>query len=327
MSAVADSVLATIGGTPLVSLDRITRDVDGKILAKLEIYNPGLSKKDRAALRIIEEAERDGSLEPGQTVVELTSGNMGTGLAIVCAVKGYPFVAVMSRGNSVERATMMLAHGAEVVLVDQAPQSIPGEVSGADLARVEETAQAICTDRGAFRVDQFVRAGGVNAHFFGTAPEAWTQAEGQIDGFCDFVGSGGTFAGVSRYLKERNALIDCYLVEPEDAAVMSRPESEIRGHPIQGGGYAMRDLAYLSDVEVDGYLRVSGEAARARARELARVEGIFAGFSSGANVDAALQLLEGPLRGGNVLILICDSGTKYLSTDLWAEAQGDPSIS
>lgn len=312
-------MLATIGETPLVSLDRITRDLDGTILAKLEIYNPGLSKKDRAALRIIEEAERDGTPTSGQTVVELTSGNMGTGLAIVCAVKGYPFVAVMSRGNSTERVLMMSAHGAEVVLVDQSPDSIPGEVSGADLALVEETAQLICTERRAFRVDQFVRVGGVNAHYHGTAPEAWKQADGQIDGFCDFVGSGGTFAGVSRYLKEQNPAIGCYLVEPDSAAVMSRPGSEIKGHPIQGGGYAMSDLAYLTDVEPDGYLRVTGEAARARARELARVEGIFAGFSSGANLDAAIQLLRGPLRGRSVLILICDSGTKYLSTDLWAE--------
>ena len=314
---VVQSILDTIGRTPLVALDRITRGLDGQILAKLEIFNPGLSKKDRAALRIIEEAEQDGSLKPGQTVVELTSGNMGTGLAIVCAVKGYPFVAVMSRGNSRERAVMMAAHGAEVVLVDQQPGSVPGEVSGADLALVEAAARDLCADREAFRVDQFFRPGGVNAHYYGTAAEAWAQSNGRIDAFCDFVGSGGTFAGITRFLKERDQNIGCYLIEPDVAAVMADPTAVVRGHSIQGGGYAMADLHYLAGVEPDGYLKVSSTAAKSRARELASVEGIFAGFSSGANVDAAVQLLEGPLKGKTILVLMCDSGAKYLSTDLW----------
>src|SRR5512139_2267816 len=140
---VLGSVLGAIGNTPLVELSRITRGLEGRILAKLEYLNPGFSKKDRIALQMIEEAEADGTLKPGQTVVELTSGNTGTGLAIVCAVKGYPFVAVMSRGNSPERARMMAALGAEVVLVDQMPGSPPGQVSGGDLALVEEATRRI----------------------------------------------------------------------------------------------------------------------------------------------------------------------------------------
>ena len=141
----ASSVIEVIGGTPLVSLDRLTRayGVEGSIVAKLDYLNPGFSKKDRAALGVIEAAEVAGELKPGQTVVELTSGNMGTGLAIVCAIKGYPFVAVMSRGNSEERARMMRALGAEVVLVDQMPDSELGQVSGEDLALVEEAAKHI----------------------------------------------------------------------------------------------------------------------------------------------------------------------------------------
>src|ERR671923_2795917 len=138
---VLDSVLGAIGNTPLVELSRITRGLEGRILAKLEYLNPGFSKKDRIALQMIEEAQADGRLRPGQTVVELTSGNTGTGLAIVCAVKAYPFIAVMSKGNSEERARMMRALGAEVVLVDQSAGSKPGEVSGADLARVKDAAQ------------------------------------------------------------------------------------------------------------------------------------------------------------------------------------------
>ncbi len=140
------SVTEAIGGTPLVSLDRLTRGA-GRILAKLEYLNPGLSKKDRIARQIVEDAEADGTLRPGQTVVELTSGNTGTGLAIVCAVKGHPFVAVMSKGNSAERARMMRALGAEVVLVEQSPASKPGQVSGEDLQLVEEAAQRITRER------------------------------------------------------------------------------------------------------------------------------------------------------------------------------------
>jgi len=148
------SVVEAIGRTPLIELSRLTRGVPGRLLAKLEYLNPGFSKKDRIARQIIETAERDGRLRPGQTVVELTSGNTGTGLAIVCGVKGYPFVAVMSRGNSMERARMMAALGAEVVLVPQAPGSPPGQVSGADLALVETEAQRLVAERGAFRADQ-----------------------------------------------------------------------------------------------------------------------------------------------------------------------------
>src|SRR5574341_2033805 len=150
---ILDSVLGAIGNTPLVELSRITRGVDGRILAKLEYLNPGFSKKDRIALQMIEEAEADGKLQAGQTVVELTSGNTGTGLSIVCAVKGYPFVAVMSKGNSMERARMMSAFGAEVVLVDQLPGSTPGKVSGGDLELVEQEAQRITKERNAFRAD------------------------------------------------------------------------------------------------------------------------------------------------------------------------------
>ncbi len=306
-----------IGNTPLVALDRLTANYAGRIFAKLEMLNPGFSKKDRAARQIIEDAEADGSLTPGQTVVELTSGNMGTGLAIVCATKAHPFVAVMSRGNSEERARMMSALGAEVVLVDQHPGSQVGHVSGADLALVEDEAQRLTQERHAFRADQFNRAGNARAHYLGTGREVWRQTEGRIDGFCDFVGSGGTYAGVTRFLKEQNPNIRCYVVEPEHAAVLAGKTVSRPDHPIQGGGYAMDALELLKGVPVDGYLEVSGKAARSAARLLASKEGIFAGFSSGANLAAALELLEGPLKGGNIAIVICDSGLKYFSTELW----------
>ena len=315
----ASSVIDVIGGTPLVSLDRLTRayGVEGRLVAKLDYLNPGFSKKDRAALGVIEAAEASGELKPGQTVVELTSGNMGTGLAIVCGIKGYPFVAVMSLGNSEERVRMMRALGAEVILVDQMPDSEPGQVSGADLALVEKVAEQITLERTAFRADQFQRDGNWQAHYSTTGPEIWDGAEGKLDGFVDFLGSGGTFIGVSRALKERNPAIQCFIVEPEGAAVLAGEAAQNPNHPIQGGGYSKSDLAFLDTSVIDGYLQVSGERAADVTRDLARLEGVFGGFSAGANVAAAMKLLEAPMSGSTIAVIICDSGLKYLSTDLW----------
>jgi cysteine synthase A len=311
------SALDAIGDTPLVELSRITRGLDGRILAKLEYLNPGSSKKDRVALQIVEDAEANGSLAPGQTVVELTSGNTGTGLAIVCAVKGYPFVAVMSRGNSTERARMMSALGAEVVLVDQLPESRSGQVSGADLDLVEGATQRIAAERRAFRADQFRLPGSVRAHYLHTGPEILRQSGGAIHAFCDFVGTGGSFAGCAAAFKEHDPSIQCYVVEPEGAAVLAGEPSACPNHRIQGGGYSTSNLPLLRREHVDGYLQVSEAQAIDTARRLAREEGVFAGFSSGANVAAALQLLRTSQRGKTVAVLLCDSGLKYLSTDLW----------
>jgi cysteine synthase len=311
------SILEAIGNTPLIELARVTRSLQGRILLKLDYLNPGLSKKDRAALGIIEEAERTGALGTGQTVVELTSGNMGTGLAIVCAVKGYPFVAVISRGNSPERVQMMRALGAEVVLVDQAPSSEPGRVSGKDLQLADARAQEITQERVAFRADQFVRDGNWRAHYETTGPEILKQA-GRVDAFCDFVGSGGTFSGCARAFREVNPATRCYVVEPAGAAALAGEEVIRPNHRVQGGGYAIRDLRFLQNTVVDGYLQVADEEAIAGARRLAVEEGIFAGFSSGANLAAALQLLRGPHRGQTIVTLACDSGLKYLSTELWS---------
>ncbi|MBW8708345.1 MAG: cysteine synthase family protein [Alphaproteobacteria bacterium] len=319
MAKVLNSVADAIGNTPLVRLDRLTRaaGVSGTILAKLEYLNPGFSKKDRAAQGIMAEAMRAGTLLPGQTVVELTSGNTGTGLAILCAILGHPFVAVMSKGNSGERARMMRALGAEVVLVDQLPDSEPGQVSGGDLALVEQAAVAVTRERGAFRADQFRRDGNWLSHYQGTGPEIWEAAGGKLDAFLDFIGTGGTYAGVTKALKERNPGVQCFVVEPQGAAAVAGQKITDPRHPIQGGGYAMGNLDFLKDVPVDGYLQVSGDEARDAARLLARTEGIFGGFSSGANIAAALALLAGSQAGKTIAVVICDSGLKYLSTDLW----------
>ena len=321
MSKVLGSSAEAIGKTPLVRLDRLTKfhNVKGTILAKLEYLNPGFSKKDRAALGIIEEAEKSGMLAPGQTVVELTSGNMGTGLAIVCSVKGYPFIAVMSKGNSEERARMMRSLGAEVVLVDQLPGSSPGQVSGGDLDLVDQVAKKITQERQAFRADQFNRDGNWLAHFNDTASEIWEATNGKLDGFADFLGSGGTYKGVAKGLKKYNSAIQCFVIEPEGAAPVAGKTVTNPNHPIQGGGYNMSNLKFLDGVPVDGFIQISGEDAQKTTRELAKHEGIFGGFSSGANVAAALKLLSKDMSGKTIVVIICDSGLKYLSTDLWNE--------
>ena len=328
-----NSVIDAIGQTPLVDLSRLllaaqselqSKTVpnpepkpEGRLLAKLDYLNPGFSKKDRIAKQLIEDAEASGDLSPGQTVIELTSGNTGTGLAIVCAVKGYPFIAVMSEGNSVERRRMIASLGAEVILVEQLAGSTQGQVSGGDLALVEEKTQQLTRERNAFRADQFKLDGNFRAHYLHTGPEIIEQSEGEIDGFCDFVGSGGTFAGCAAALKEFNPDIQCFVVEPDCCPVLSGCTTTNANHRIQGGGYSKCELHRLEDKFIDGFISVTDQEAIEGARLLARTEGIFAGFSSGANVSAALKLLRGKMKGKTLVITINDSGLKYLSTDLW----------
>jgi cysteine synthase A len=196
----------------------------------------------------------------------------------------------------------MRALGAEVVLVDQAPESRVGEVSGRDLELVEEAAQRITAERAAFRADQFRHSGNFRAHYLHTGPEIWEQTGGAFDAFCDFAGTAGTLAGCAAAFRERNPSVRCYLVEPD------HPQ-----HRIQGGGYAMPHLPMLEHAKPDGTLIVTDEEAIVAARRLAREEGIFAGFSSGANIAAALRLAPGK----TIVTIVNDSGLKYLSTDLW----------
>jgi cysteine synthase A len=317
----ARSILDVIGNTPLLELGRCVgpKGLTGRLLAKLETTNPGASKKDRIALEIIREARADGSLREGQTVVEMTSGNTGTGLAIVCRALGHPFVAVISRGNSVERVAQMRALGAEVEIVEQGPGSIPGRVTGDDLARVEARAEELVVERGGFRVDQFAHRANVLAHERHTGPEIWEQSGGAVDVFLDLVGTGGTFTGVTRALRKVNPALRAYAVEPAGAAVLAgEPVVEPR-HKLQGAGYARSGprLPLFDPSLVTGYVAVTDDEATAAARFLAAEEGVFGGFSTGAHLAAAWKLLAGPERGATLAFLVCDSGLKYLSTDLF----------
>lgn len=317
LTGTLDSVLGVIGGTPVVELARLTHGIQGRLLVKLDYLQPGFSKKDRVALRMIEDAEASGELQPGQPVVELTSGNAGTGFSIVCAVKGYQFIAVMSRGNSEERARMMRALGAEVVLVNQLPESTPGQVSGRDLDLVEAETQRIVHERGAFRPDQFRLQSNYRAHHDTTGPELVEQTGGAIDAFCDMAGSGGTVGGTSAALKKAIPGVKCFVVEPAGAAVLAGEAVANPDHRIQGAGYSRAELVNIPADVIDGFLTIHDDTAIEFTRRLAKEEGIFAGFSSGANVSAALELLRGDFQGGTVATIINDSGLKYLSTDLW----------
>ena len=212
---------------------------------------------------------------------------------------------------------MMRALGAEVVLVDQCSGSRPGEVSGEDLKLVDDEATRLAAERNAFRADQFEHPGNKLSHYESTAPEIWAQSGGSVTAFCDFVGSGGTFAGCARYFREQDPNISCFVVEPAGAAALSGEPITNSDHPIQGGGYSMAELAQLDGAAPDGYLKVSSDDAIRCTRRLAREEGVFAGYSTGANLSAALQLLNGPLPGATIAIIACDSGMKYLSTELW----------
>jgi cysteine synthase A len=319
METVVQGVLTgadqAIGHTPLIELQRLCADLDGTILAKCEFMNPGGSKKDRIAKQMIDDAEARGLLGPGETVVEVTSGNTGCGLAIVCAVRGYKFVSAMSKANSMERIRMMRVLGAEVLLVDQAPDSPPGQVSPKDLDLVEEAADAYVKQHGAVRVNQFRWESNKRAHYLGTGKEIWEQSDGQIDAFVEFVGTGGTFAGVSAALKEQNPDIRCYIVEPASASYFGCHEY-LGPHRIAGGGYA-RDLSLIDHSLVDDYISIDDQTAMDMARQLAAREGLFVGTSSGANVAAAMQLLQDRQPGARIVVVLTDTGLKYLSTPLF----------
>lgn len=317
-TGLAASILETIGKTPLVALDRLTAGMNGRVLAKIEFFNPGFSVKDRIALQMIVDAETRGVLKKGGRVIELTSGNTGTGLALVCAVKGYRFTAVMSEGNSRERARMMRALGAQVVLVPQVRGSRPGQVSGEDLAEVDRVTAKLALKLKAFRADQFNNVSNARAHELTTGREIWEQTGGKLDAFVSTLGTGGTFAGVTAALKKINPDIRCYAVEPAGAAYLSKGRVTTPNHKIQGTGYAL-PLPLVESRWVDGFLTVSDHAAVQTARRLAKKEGIFAGFSSGANIAAALSLARCAKRGTVIVTTVNDSGLKYLSTDLYPE--------
>lgn len=307
---IVESAIDLIGNTPLLALNRIWPG-PGRILAKCEFMNPGASIKDRSSLWMIQKARESGKLTEGSPVVEVTSGNQGCGLAMVCAVLDHPITITMSKGNSPQRAVMMRALGADVRLVDQV-EGQPGNVTLADVTAAENRALEIIKQTGAYYVDQFGNEDNTAAHFETTGPEIWRQTGGRLDAFLATVGTAGSFMGVSRFLKSKRKDILCVAVEPEGSQPIKGLPITKPLHLLQGSGYGAVPRLFQFDT-LDETLGVTDEEAIKYKQLLGEKEGLFCGYTSGANVAAAVKLLEsGKLpKDAWVVTLLNDTGLKY----------------
>ncbi len=311
MEKIVHSASEIIGNTPLMQLHHYQEKeniTDAVILAKLEYLNPAGSVKDRAALYMIEDAEKSGKLKLGATIIEPTSGNTGIGLAIVAAAKGYRAILTLPETMSVERRTLLRAYGAELVLTEGAKG-----MSGA-IAKAQELAEQI---PGAMILGQFDNPANAQAHRETTGPEIWKQTEGKVDIFVAGVGTGGTITGVGEYLKSRNPAVKVVAVEPSDSPVLSGGAAGPHGLQGIGAGFVP---SLLNTSVYDEVITVSSEDAFAQGRQLARTEGVLVGISSGAALWAAGQLARRPEnKGKNIVVLLPDSGDRYLSTPMFYE--------
>jgi cysteine synthase A len=306
MERIAESLCEVVGSTPLVLLARLARRLPGQVIVKMESLNPLASVKDRIGLAMIEQAEKDGRLKEGGTIIEPTSGNTGIALAWVARVKGYRAILTMPDTMSQERRKLLEQLGTEIVLT-------PGALG---MRGAIDRARALAAEiEGAFIPDQFENAANPAVHYETTGPEIWRDTGGRIDFFVAGVGTGGTITGAGGYLKQRKREIHIVAVEPEDSPVLSGGKPG--PHLIEGIGAGFVPGVYDQKV-VDECVRVSTDDAIAAARRLARTEGMVAGISSGANVHAAMQIASRPAsRGKRVVTVICDTGERYLSTPLF----------
>ncbi|MBQ7774667.1 MAG: cysteine synthase A [Lachnospiraceae bacterium] len=311
MSKIVESALELVGETPLLKLNRFAEKVQitgANIYGKLEYLNPTGSVKDRAALAMIQLAEEQGILKEGSVIIEPTSGNTGIGLAAVAAVKGYRAILTLPETMSVERRNLLRAYGAELVLTEGA-KGMKGAI-----AKAEELRQEI---EGAVILGQFVNEANPAIHKKTTGPEIWEQTDGKVDIFVAGVGTGGTITGVGEYLKEQNPAVQIVAVEPASSPVLSKGEAG--AHKIQGIGAGFVP-EILNTKIYDEVLAIENEDAFELGRAFARSEGILVGISSGAALKAAAILANRPEnQGKNIVVLLPDSGDRYLSTALFAE--------
>lgn len=304
---IANSMTELVGNTPLVRLHRLAAGCAANVVLKLEFFNPLASIKDRIALHMIDDAEQSGRLRPGAVVVEPTSGNTGVGLAFVCAVRGYRLILTMPESMSVERRLLLAGLGADLVLTPAA-EGMAGAVA--------EAGRIVAAHENAFMPSQFTNPANPAAHERTTAEELWTDTDGRIDAIVAGVGTGGTITGVSRALKRRKAGVLAVAVEPEASPLLSTGRAG--SHKIQGIGANFIPEVFDRSV-VDRIVTVSNEDALTTARALAREEGVLCGISSGANVWAALHLArEADMAGKWIVAIVCDTGERYLSTELFA---------
>ena len=310
MSHIYTSADQLIGKTPLLELTHIEKkfDLKAKILAKLEYFNPAGSVKDRIAKAILDDAEASGKLKPGSVIIEPTSGNTGIGLASVAAARGYRIIIVMPETMSVERRQLMKAYGAELVLSDGA-KGMKGAIAKAD-ELAKETPNS-------FIPGQFVNPANPKAHFETTGPEIWEDTDGKVDYFVAGVGTGGTITGVGEFLKSKDASVKVVAVEPKTSAVLS---TGVAGpHKIQGIGAGF--VPDVLDTKVyDEIIPVENEDTFATGKLVGRSEGVLVGISSGAALWAAIEVAKRPENAGkNIVVLLPDTGDRYLSTPLFAD--------
>jgi cysteine synthase len=301
---IAESIDRLIGKTPLLHLARLEKQLglQGRLLAKLEYFNPGGSIKDRAALQMLRAAEQTGKIGPGALIIEPTSGNTGIGLCMLCAARGYHAIIVVPETASVERIKLMRAYGAEVVLTSGA-----AGMRGA----VEKAEELARENKNAFIPSQFDNPENANAHYLTTGPEIWEQTDGQVDALVAGVGTGGTLTGIGRYLRERKSYVQLIAVEPASSPLLSRGYAG--AHKIQGIGAnfvpAVLDRSLITRIQT-----VENDAAFDMMHLLAETEGVFCGISSGAAVSAAAEIMrEDAMRGKTAVVILPDTGERYLS--------------
>lgn len=306
--AIYNNVTELIGKTPILKLNNFSKSegVAANIFAKLEYFNPAGSVKDRIAYAMISDAEAKGELKPGATIIEPTSGNTGIGLASVGTAKGYKVILTMPETMSVERRNLVKAYGAEVVLTEGA-KGMKGAIEKANELKEQTPGSVI--------LGQFVNPANPKAHYETTGPEIWADTKGKVDAFIAGVGTGGTLSGVGKYLKEKNPNVKIFAVEPQTSPVLS--EGHGGAHKIQGIGAGFVPDTLNTSV-YDEVIPVPNEAAFETGNKIAKTEGILVGISSGAAVWAAEQLAKrDEFKGKNIVVLLPDTGDRYLSTDLF----------
>lgn len=310
MANIYEGTLELIGHTPLVEFKHIEKKfgLEARLLAKLEYFNPAGSVKDRIAKEMIEQAEKDGKLKPGSTIIEPTSGNTGIGLAAIAAAKGYRLIIVLPETMSIERRNIIKAYGAELVLSDGS-KGMKGAI-----AKAEELHKEIADS---FIPEQFENPANPEAHRKTTGPEIWNDTDGQVDAFVAGVGTGGTITGTGEYLKSKNPDVKIIAVEPETSAVLSTGKAG--AHKIQGIGAGFVPNTLNTEV-YDEIIPVSNEASFEYGKIIAKEEGVLVGISSGAALYAAIEVAKRPeFKGKTVVALLPDSGDRYYSTDLFKD--------